>query len=71
MGYVTILILIVMGDVDVLRNKLKLKVSKDFLQMICDLKRGKNVNLEYVLEAISAIEFFDQPNILQFYLNHE
>ncbi len=60
-----------MGDVDVLRNKLKLKVSKDFLQMICDLKRGKNVNLEYVLEAISAIEFFDQPNILQFYLNHE
>ena len=60
-----------MVDVDVLRNKLKLKVSNNFLKLICNLQKGKPIDLKYTLKAISAINYFDQINVLQYYLNHE
>lgn len=60
-------------------NNLKDKVTKEFLQLLCKVKKGYKVNYEFILEEISFInliqnlEIEDQLSLttLQYYLNHK
>lgn len=55
-------------------NKLKLKIICDFLGILDDLEAGREVNLEFLLEEISAVELESEIDkrefIIQYYLNN-
>lgn len=71
------LIRIVM-DVDAL-NDLKKKVSEEFFQLMCRVRRGYKPNYEFILEEISFIDLIKNREIddklsltaLQYYLNNK
>ena len=65
-------------DVDAL-NDLKKKVSEEFFQLMCRVRRGYKPNYEFILEEISFIELIKNKEIddklsltaLQYYLNNK
>lgn len=65
-------------DVVVL-NKLKEKVSKEFLDLLCKVRKGYKPNYEFILEEISFINLIQNDELdeklslttLQYYLNHK
>lgn len=71
------LIRIVM-DVDALSD-LKKKVSEEFFQLMCRVRRGYKPNYEFILEEISFIDLIKNREIddklsltaLQYYLNNK
>ena len=62
--------------VDVL-NKLKEKISKEFYELICKVKKGYKPDYEFILEEISFIELINELDnklsltALQYYLNNK
>lgn len=60
-------------------TKLKLKTAQDFLQLLCQVKKGYKPDYEYILEEISTIELIQNNElddktsliILQYYLNNK
>ena len=65
-------------DVDAL-NDLKKKVSEEFFQLMCRVRRGYKPNYEFILEEISFIDLIKNREIddklsltaLQNYLNNK
>lgn len=65
-------------DVDAL-NDLKKKVSEEFFQLICRVRKGYKPNYEFILEEISFIDLIKNMEIddklsltaLQYYLNNK
>lgn len=65
-------------DVDAL-NDLKKKVSEEFFQLMCRVRRGYKPNYEFILEEISFIDLIKNREIddklsltaLQYYLNNK
>ena len=65
-------------DVDAL-NDLKKKVSEEFFQLMCRVRKGYKPNYEFILEEISFIELIKNKEIddklsltaLQYYLNNK
>lgn len=65
-------------DVDAL-NDLKKKVSDEFFQLICKVRKGYKPDYEFILEEISFIELIKNReiddklslNALQYYLNNK
>ena len=65
-------------DVDAL-NDLKKKVSEEFFQLMCRVRRGYKPNYEFILEEISFIDLIKNKEIddklsltaLQYYLNNK
>ena len=65
-------------DADVL-NKLKKKVSEEFYNLLCRVKKGYKLDYEFILEEISFIELIQNEEIddklsltaLQYYLNNK
>lgn len=65
-------------DVDAL-NDLKKKVSKEFFQLMCRVRKGYKPNYEFILEEISFIDLIKNKEIddklsltaLQYYLNNK
>lgn len=65
-------------DVDAL-NDLKKKVSDEFFQLICQVRKGYKPDYEFILEEISFIELIKNReiddklslNALQYYLNNK
>lgn len=65
-------------DVDAL-NDLKKKVSEEFFQLMCRVRRGYKPNYEFILEEISFIDLIKNMEIddklsltaLQYYLNNK
>lgn len=65
-------------DVDAL-NEWKQKVTNEFFDLLCKVKKGYKVDYEYLLEEISFINLMDEGKldddlsltILQFYINGE
>ena len=65
-------------DVDAL-NDLKKKVSEEFFQLICRVRKGYKPNYEFILEEISFIDLIKNREIddklsltaLQYYLNNK
>ena len=65
-------------DVDAL-NDLKKKVSEEFFQLMCRVRRGYKQNYEFILEEISFIDLIKNREIddklsltaLQYYLNNK
>ena len=65
-------------DVDAL-NDLKKKVSEEFFQLMCRVRRGYKPNYEFILEEISFIDLIKNRKIddklsltaLQYYLNNK
>ncbi len=65
-------------DVDAL-NDLKKKVSKEFFQLMCRVRKGYKPNYEFILEEISFIDLIKNREIddklsltaLQYYLNNK
>lgn len=64
-------------DVDAL-NKLKEKVSKEFWELLCKIRKGYKPDYEFILEEISFIDIIQNNEIdnklsltaLQYYLNN-
>ncbi len=62
--------------VDVL-NKLKEKISKEFYELICKVRKGYKPDYEFILEEISFIELINELDnklsltALQYYLNNK
>lgn len=62
--------------VDVL-NKLKEKISKEFYELICKVRKGYKPDYEFILEEISFIELINELDnklsltTLQYYLNNK
>lgn len=60
-------------------TKLKLKVSDEFLKLLCQVKKGYKVDYEFILEEISFIELIQNKELddklslttLQYYLNNQ
>ena len=71
-------LLIIVMDVDAL-NDLKKKVSEEFFQLMCRVRRGYKPNYEFILEEISFIDLIKNREIddklsltaLQYYLNNK
>lgn len=65
-------------DVDAL-TKLKQKVSEEFYQLLCKVRKGYKLDYEFILEEISFIELIENNEIddklsltaLQYYLNNK
>ena len=65
-------------DVDDLNN-LKKKVSEEFFQLMCRVRKGYKPNYEFILEEISFIDLIKNREIddklsltaLQYYLNNK
>ena len=65
-------------NVDAL-NDLKKKVSEEFFQLMCRVRRGYKPNYEFILEEISFIDLIKNREIddklsltaLQYYLNNK
>ena len=65
-------------DVDAL-NDLKKKVSEEFFQLMCRVRKGYKPNYELILEEISFIDLIKNKEIddklsltaLQYYLNNK
>ena len=65
-------------DVDAL-NDLKKKVSEEFFQLMCRVRKGYKPNYEFILEEISFINLINDKEIddklsltaLQYYLNNK
>ncbi len=65
-------------DVDAL-NKLKEKVSREFWELLCKIRKGYKPDYEFILEEISFIELIQNNEIdnklsltaLQYYLNNK
>ena len=65
-------------DVDAL-NDLKKKVSEEFFQLMCRVRKGYKPNYEFILEEISFIDLIKNKEIddklsltaLQYYLNNK
>ena len=65
-------------NVDAL-NDLKKKVSEEFFQLMCRVRRGYKPNYEFILEEISFIDLIKNMEIddklsltaLQYYLNNK
>lgn len=65
-------------DVDAL-NDLKRKVSKEFFQLMCRVRKGYKLDYEFILEEISFIDLIKNREIddklsliaLQYYLNNK
>ena len=65
-------------DVDAL-NDLKKKVSEEFFQLMCRVRKGYKPNYEFILEEISFIDLIKNREIddklsltaLQYYLNNK
>ena len=65
-------------DVDAL-NDLKKKVSEEFFQLMCRVRKGYKPNYEFILEEISFIDLIKNMEIddklsltaLQYYLNNK
>ena len=77
MVYVLLLALLIpLVIVDVL-NELKEKISKEFLQLLCQVRKGHKPNYETILEEISFVDIVNNKEIddklsltaLQYYLN--
>lgn len=79
MGYVLILILLVKMMDAVALNNLKKKVSQEFLDLLCKVKKGYYVDYEFILEEISFIDLIELNELdeklsltaLQYYLNNK
>lgn len=60
-------------------SKLKEKVSKDFFQLLCKVRKGYQPNYEIILEEISFIDLIGNKELdeklsltaLQYYLNNQ
>lgn len=60
-------------------NDLKKKVSEEFFQLMCRVRRGYKPNYEFILEEISFIDLIKNREIddklsltaLQYYLNNK
>lgn len=71
-------LLIIVMDVDAL-NDLKKKVSEEFFQLMCRVRKGYKPNYEFILEEISFIDLIKNREIddklsltaLQYYLNNK
>lgn len=65
-------------DVDAL-NKLKKKVAEEFYSLLCKVRKGYQLDYEYILEEISFIDLIKNNEIddnlsltaLQYYLNNK
>lgn len=58
-------------------SKLKKKVSEEFNNLICKVKKGYKLDYEFILEEISFIDLIENNEIdnnlsaLQYYLNNK
>lgn len=60
-------------------NKLKKKVSEEFQMLLCKVKKGYQLDYEFILEEISFIDLIKNNEIddklsltaLQYYLNNK
>lgn len=60
-------------------NKLKIKTSKEFLDLICKIQKGHKLDYEFILEEISFIDIIENEELdyklsltaLQYYLNNK
>lgn len=50
---------------------LKEKVICEYFKILSNLKRGKQDDLEFLLEEISAILLQDSNSVLQYYINNQ
>lgn len=58
---------------------LKKKVAKEFISLLCDIKKGYKLDYEFILEEISFIDLIQNNEIdeklsliaLQYYLNNK
>ena len=65
-------------DVDAL-NKLKKKVSEEFYTLLCKVRKGYQLDYEFILEEISFIDLVKNDEVddklsltaLQYYLNNK
>ena len=65
-------------DVDAL-NELKKKVSDEFYQLLCKVRKGYHPDYEFILEEISFIDLINNKELddklsltaLQYYLNNK
>ena len=65
-------------DADAL-NKLKKKVTEEFYNLLCKVRKGYRLDYEFILEEISFIELIQNGEIddklsltaLQYYLNNK
>ena len=75
---ISLTLLRIVMDVDAL-NDLKKKVSEEFFQLMCRVRRGYKPNYEFILEEISFIDLIKNKEIddklsltaLQYYLNNK
>ena len=75
---ISLTLLRIVMDVDAL-NDLKKKVSEEFFQLMCRVRRGYKPNYEFILEEISFIDLIKNREIddklsltaLQYYLNNK
>lgn len=79
MGYVHLLTLLIkLAVVDAL-NELKKKISDEFNQLLCKVKKGYHLDYEFLLEEISFIDLISNKELddklsltaLQYYLNNK
>lgn len=79
MDYVHLLTLLTkLVDVDAL-NELKKKVSDEFYQLLCKVRKGYHPDYEFILEEISFIDLINNKELddklsltaLQYYLNNK
>ena len=60
-------------------NELKKKVSEEFYQLLCKVKKGYHPDYEFILEEISFIDLINNKELddklsltaLQYYLNNK
>ena len=75
---ISLTLLRIVMDVDAL-NDLKKKVSEEFFQLMCRVRKGYKPNYEFILEEISFIDLIKNRKIddklsltaLQYYLNNK
>ena len=75
---ISLTLLRIIMDVDAL-NDLKKKVSEEFFQLMCRVRKGYKPNYEFILEEISFIDLIKNREIddklsltaLQYYLNNK
>lgn len=75
---ISLTLLRIVMDVDAL-NDLKKKVSEEFFQLMCRVRKGYKPNYEFILEEISFIDLIKNKEIddklsltaLQYYLNNK
>ena len=75
---ISLTLLRIVMDVDAL-NDLKKKVSEEFFQLMCRVRKGYKPNYEFILEEISFIDLIKNREIddklsltaLQYYLNNK